>query len=83
MSRFQGLIPLVRDELTESLSELSGKTTIFLSSHDLSEIESFATHVGFLEQGRLLFSERMPVLADRFREVEVTVSGAANVEMLR
>jgi ABC-2 type transport system ATP-binding protein len=80
---FSGLDPLVRDELIESLRERSGKATIFLSSHDLSEIESFATHVGFLEQGRLLFSERMPVLADRFREVEVTLSGTANTEILR
>jgi len=68
---FSGLDPLVRDELIESLKERSGETTIFLSSHDMSEVESFATHVGFLEEGRLLFSERLSVLADRFREVEV------------
>jgi ABC-2 type transport system ATP-binding protein len=78
---FSGLDPLVRDELVESLRDLAGKTTIFLSSHDMSEIESFATHVGFLEQGRLLFSERMSVLAERFREVEVTMSGTANLEL--
>jgi len=76
---FSGLDPLVRDELIESLRERSGETTIFLSSHDMSEVESFATHVGFLEEGRLLFSERMSVLADRFREVQITVSGTANM----
>ena len=70
---FSGLDPLVRDELIESLKERAGETTIFLSSHDMSEVESFATHVGFLEEGRLLFSERLSVLADRFREVEVTL----------
>jgi ABC-2 type transport system ATP-binding protein len=80
---FSGLDPLVRDELIESLKERAGETTIFLSSHDLSEIESFATHVGFLERGRLLFSERMSVLANRFREVEVTMGGTVNTEMLR
>src|SRR3984885_5925768 len=80
---FSGLDPLVRDELIESLRERSGETSIFLSSHDMSEVESLATHVGFLEQGRLLFSERMSVLADRFREVEVTMSAAANMEMPR
>jgi ABC-2 type transport system ATP-binding protein len=47
----------------------------------MSEVESFATHVGFLEQGRLLFSESLPVLADRFREVEVTMSVSANMKM--
>lgn len=71
---FTGLDPLVRDELIESLLERAPETTIFLSSHDLAEIESFASHVGFLENGRVLFSEEMPVLADRFREVSVTLA---------
>jgi ABC-2 type transport system ATP-binding protein len=78
---FSGLDPLVRDELIESLRQRSGETTIFLSSHDMSEVESFATHVGFLEEGRLLFSESLSVLANRFREVQVTMSGAADVTL--
>jgi ABC-2 type transport system ATP-binding protein len=68
---FAGLDPLVRDELMEGLLDRSPETTIFLSSHDLAEIESFSSHVGFLEQGRLLFSEEMGVLSERFREVTV------------
>jgi ABC-2 type transport system ATP-binding protein len=70
---FSGLDPLVRDELIECLLDRAPETTIFLSSHDLAEIESFSSHVGFLEQGRLLFSEEMPVLSERFREVTVTL----------
>jgi ABC-2 type transport system ATP-binding protein len=70
---FGGLDPLVRDELIEGLIERAPETTIFLSSHDLAEIESFSSHVGYLEQGRLLFSEEMSVLSDRFREVTVTL----------
>ncbi|HXR38552.1 MAG TPA: ABC transporter ATP-binding protein, partial [Terracidiphilus sp.] len=54
---FSGLDPLVRDELIEGLIERAPETTIFLSSHDLAEIESFSSHVGYLQQGRLLFSE--------------------------
>jgi ABC-2 type transport system ATP-binding protein len=68
---FAGLDPLVRDELMEGLLDRAPETTIFLSSHDLAEIESFSSHVGFLEQGRLLFSEEMGVLSERFREVTV------------
>lgn len=71
---FTGLDPLVRDELIESLLDRAPETTIFLSSHDLAEIESFASHVGYLEQGRLLFSEEMSALAGRFRDVSVTLS---------
>jgi ABC-2 type transport system ATP-binding protein len=70
---FSGLDPLVRDELIEGLLERASETTIFLSSHDLAEIESFSSHVGFLEQGRLLFSEELPVLTARFREVTITL----------
>lgn len=70
---FSGLDPLVRDEFIESLLARAAETTIFLSSHDLSEIESFATHVGYLESGRLLFSEEMAMLTARFREVELTL----------
>ena len=76
---FSGLDPLVRDELIESLLERAPETTIFLSSHDLAEIESFASHVGYLEQGRLLFSEEMTVLSERFREVTVTLPEPARV----
>jgi ABC-2 type transport system ATP-binding protein len=71
---FSGLDPLVRDELIEGLIERATEATIFLSSHDLAEIESFSSHVGFLEQGRLLFSEEMSRLAERFRAVTVTLN---------
>jgi ABC-2 type transport system ATP-binding protein len=69
---FTGLDPLVRDELVQSLLERAEESTIFISSHDLGEIESFASHIGYLEQGRLRFSEELTSLAERFREVELT-----------
>jgi ABC-2 type transport system ATP-binding protein len=71
---FTGLDPLVRDELIEGLLERAPETTIFLSSHDLAEIESFASHVGYLEDGRMLFSDEMAVLNDRFRDVSITLA---------
>jgi len=74
---FTGLDPLVRDELIEGLLERAPEATIFISSHDLAEIESFASHVGYLENGRLLFSEEMASLSSRFREVTVTLDGPA------
>jgi ABC-2 type transport system ATP-binding protein len=73
---FSGLDPFVRDELVESLLERGPETAVFLSSHDLFEIESLATHVGYLEKGRLLFSEEMSTLADRFRSIEITFAPA-------
>jgi ABC-2 type transport system ATP-binding protein len=69
---FGGLDPLVRDQLIEGLLERAAESTVFLSSHDLAEIESFASHVGYLESGKLLFSEDMTSLCTRFREIELT-----------
>ena len=69
---FTGLDPLVRDELIGGLLERAEGTTILISSHDLADIESFASHVGYLENGRLRFSEEMGALSGRFRQVEVT-----------
>ncbi len=76
---FSGLDPLVRDELIESLRERKGETTILLSSHDLEEIESFSSHVGYLQDGKLLFSEELSTLGDRFREVSVTLGHEATM----
>jgi ABC-2 type transport system ATP-binding protein len=73
---FTGLDPLVRDELILGLLERAEESTIFISSHDLAEIESFASHVGYIEQGTLRFSEELAALAGRFREVELTFDAA-------
>ncbi len=69
---FTGLDPLVRDEFSEGLLERAAGATVLISSHDLAEIESFVSHIGYLDKGRMQFSEEMSALADRFREVEIT-----------
>jgi len=69
---FTGLDPLVRDELIRGLIDRAEESTIFVSSHDLAEIETFASHVGYLEAGQLRFSEELTSLVERFREVELT-----------
>jgi ABC-2 type transport system ATP-binding protein len=76
---FGGLDPLVREDLIEGLLDSAGETTILISSHDLADIESFASHIGYLDRGRLQFSEEMTSLTARFREVEVTVEPPATL----
>jgi len=68
---FTGLDPLVRDELIQGLLERAEESTIFVSSHDLGEIETFASHVAYLEAGQLRFAEELTSLTSRFREVEL------------
>ncbi len=70
---FSGLDPLVRDEFMERLLQQAGDMTLFISSHELSEIEGVTTHVGYIDQGSLLFQESMAQLSDRFREVRLTL----------
>lgn len=74
---FSGLDPLVRDEFMEGLLGQAGEMTVFISSHELAEIDGVATHVGFLDEGKLLFQESMSDLTGRFREVHVTLEGEA------
>jgi len=70
---FGGLDPLVRDQLIEGMLERASEATIFVSSHDLAEIENLASHIGYLEEGHLRFSEERTTLLERFREVELTL----------
>ena len=74
---FSGLDPLVRDEFMEGLLEQAGEMTILISSHELGEIDGVATHVAFLDEGKLLFQESMSDLTGRFREVHVTLEAEA------
>jgi ABC-2 type transport system ATP-binding protein len=80
---FSGLDPLVREDLIDGLLESAAETTIFVSSHDLGEIESFASHIGYLDHGRLEFSEEMASLTARFREVEVVLDSPPLVPLDR
>src|SRR5260370_28349685 len=76
---FSGLDPMVRDELGKAVLERGVDSTVFLSSHDLSEIEGFATHIAYLDSGRLQLSEEMSSLSARFREVELTFDTSAAI----
>ena len=77
---FGGLDPLVRDQLIEGLVERASEATIFVSSHDLAEIENLASHIGYLEEGHLRFSEERAALLERFREVELTLEAAPSLD---
>lgn len=70
-----GLDPLVRDELIAGLRDLKQETTIPLSSHDLAEIESFASHVGYMDGGSLRLSSTLEDPRQGFRRVEAVTRG--------
>jgi ABC-2 type transport system ATP-binding protein len=78
---FSGLDPLVRDELIQALLELTGDRdrpwTVFISSHDIEEVERLADSVAFLDNGRIVFAEPVARLLERFRLVEVIAADDA------
>jgi ABC-2 type transport system ATP-binding protein len=52
-----GLDLFVRREFLTSLIDLAGEgRTILISSHQVSEVERMASHVAFLDQGRLILA---------------------------
>jgi ABC-2 type transport system ATP-binding protein len=71
---FSGLDPVVRDDLVHGVLELAGQEqwSVFISSHDLDEVERLVDAVGFLDGGRLVLSEPFADLSARFRRIEVT-----------
>jgi len=76
---FSGLDVLVREQLIESILDRTPEATVLVCSHDLAEIESFATHVAYLNEGHLEFVEEMGALTERFREIEITLAGPADL----
>ena len=71
---FSGLDPLVRDEFIRGVLEVSalGEWTVFVSSHDIDEVERLADYVAVIDAGQLRLCEPTEVLQGRFRRVEVT-----------
>src|SRR5262249_4325974 len=76
---FTGIDLLVREQLTEALLERAEGATTLISSHDLADLENFCSHVGYLDKGRMNFSEEIASLLERFREVEVTCEDTPSV----
>ena len=76
---FTGLDALVRDEFIRGILELSEQErwTVFVSSHDIDEVERLADWVGILNGGHLELAEPVAALQARFRRVELTLAGEA------
>jgi len=61
-----GLDPLMQEEFDRLVDELrDGGTTVFLSSHNLDEVERMCDRVGILRDGRLVAVESVATLTGR------------------
>lgn len=73
---FSGLDPLVRDEFLSGLLELTETEgwTVWVSSHDIDEVERFADRVAILNNGRVDLEDDVESIQSRFRTVKLVLS---------
>jgi len=78
-----GLDPVVMDELLRVLVEdYAGEgRTIFLSSHNLAEVEKVADWVGIIHEGKLLLEAPLEEIRADFRRVTASIQGASGQEL--
>jgi ABC-type multidrug transport system ATPase subunit len=72
-----GLDPVVVDELLRTLIEdhVSQGRTVFLSSHQLSEVKQICDWVGIIEAGRLKLEARLEDIRQEFRLITASGDG--------
>ncbi|MBU0469092.1 MAG: ABC transporter ATP-binding protein [Candidatus Omnitrophica bacterium] len=77
---FSGLDPVVREEFIDGLLEITQNQewTIFISSHDIHEVERLADWVGIIHLGKKKLVEESESLQRRFRTVEVILKKSIN-----
>jgi ABC-2 type transport system ATP-binding protein len=68
----EGLDPIGIEQLLQSLvTRCSEGTSIFFSSHQISEVERIADHVCMLHKGRLLIHASMDDLRQSYRQIDL------------
>ena len=73
-----GLDAMVRREFLESMVDRAAQgQTVFLSSHQIVEVERVADIVAILRQGKLLLVERLDELKAQVRRLTVTLKDGA------
>jgi ABC-2 type transport system ATP-binding protein len=81
-----GLDPIRQEDVLDLVRERAAAgRTVFLSSHELDQVEHVAGRVGIVRDGRLVAVESIAELKERaIRKVEVRLAGAADgIERLR
>ena len=75
-----GLDAMVRREFLESMVDrAAGGQTVFLSSHQIAEVERVADIVAILRKGKLLLVEPLDELKAQVRKADRDVEGRRNV----
>jgi ABC-2 type transport system ATP-binding protein len=80
-----GLDVVARRSLFEEvIGDLADRgTTIFITTHDLAGVETFADRVGMMESGRLVLDEEVDALKSRFRRIRFAAQPVIDASVLR
>jgi ABC-2 type transport system ATP-binding protein len=80
-----GLDPLMQEEFLALVGEERERgCTVFVSSHDLDEVQRICDRVGMVREGRLIAVERMAdLLGKAQRKVSVRLADPGSLEDLR
>lgn len=82
------LDPIGRKEVMDIIGKLSGKVTVFLSSHILADIERVCNRVVILDKGKVMIEDSIPNLRQKFArqgiemELDETVNKKKVLELL-
>ena len=83
------LDPAGRYEILQSIAELRGQATVFMSTHILADVERICDHVAILDHGRLVVAATVAELQERYArptyEIELEphqAEGLASLEAL-
>lgn len=76
---FTGMDVMVKDELVRGLLESAGQEgwSVLIASHDIAEVELVADSVTVLRNGRIIMSEAMEGVQDRYRHVDAMLPDEA------
>jgi len=67
-----GLDPIAAEALKSKILSESGKNkTIVITSHIMSDLDELSTHLVYLEEGRILYNDRIDLLKEETGEVKL------------
>lgn len=76
------LDPIGRKEVLELLGQLKGKSTVFFSSHILTDVDRICDNVAVLDHGRLLAQASTQALKEHYTQPVITIELETDANVL-
>jgi len=76
-----GLDPAATEDVLRELVDISASegTTMFFSSHQLSEVELIADHIGIIDLGKMVACGVLDEMKARYRRLQVVFEGSVEL----